>query len=220
MGAEVKQFAVIGLGRFGMSLCKELSEQGAQVLAIDIDEVSVKKAAEVAAQAVVADCSNEETVAELQLESYDVVMVSIGDDLNASILTTLVLKDAGVKSVWVKAKDKYHAKILNKIGANKVITPEQDMGIRVARSMLDARIFEYLDLGSGLALVEVIVSFHHLGRHLNEHPCCSTDDCTLLALKRGSEILKNPEPETTLETGDILLIVGPEEKLNTVLKRL
>lgn len=220
MGAEIKQFAVIGLGRFGMSVCQELAEQGSQVLAIDLDEAAVNKASEIVSQAVVADCSNEETVAELQLEDYDVVMVAIGEDLNASILTTLVLKDSGVKSVWVKAKDKYHAKILNKIGANKVITPEQDMGVRVARSMIDKRVFEYLDLGSGLALVEVIVSFHNLGRRLDEHPCCAKDQCTLLGLKRGTEILKAPEPDTILETGDILLIVGPEEKLNEALKRL
>ncbi|EAS41482.1 TrkA family potassium uptake protein [Photobacterium profundum] len=220
MGPEQKQFAIIGLGRFGMALCEELSQEGAQVLAVDINETNVKKVADIATQAVVADCSNEETISELKLDDYDLVMVSIGEDVNASILTTLVLKEAGVKSVWVKAKDRYHAKILTKIGADKIIRPERDMGIRIARNMLDKRIFEFADLGSGIALAEVLISCKHLGSKLKNHPCYIKPETTLLALKRGPEIRKDPSPDTELETGDLLIITGPKGKLTDILRHL
>ena len=101
MNMEKKQFAVIGLGRFGLALCEELMDQGAQVLALDIDEERVKLAAETSSHAIIADCSDEETVAELKLDEYDIVMVAIGDDINTSVLATLVLKELGVKNVFV-----------------------------------------------------------------------------------------------------------------------
>lgn len=139
-----KQFAVIGLGRFGLSVCKELQDSGAQVLAVDIDEEKVKEAAAFVSQGIVANCANEETVVELRLDDYDMVMVSIGADVNSSILATLVVKEAGAKTVWVKANDKFHGKILSKIGADHIIMPERDMGIRVARKMLDKRVLEFI----------------------------------------------------------------------------
>ncbi|MDP2516027.1 TrkA family potassium uptake protein [Photobacterium damselae subsp. piscicida] len=220
MSPEDKQFAIVGLGRFGMSLCKELSAQGAQVLAVDLNEACVKKAADIATQAVVADCSNDETVAELKLDDYDIVMVSIGEDVNASILTTLVLKEAGVKAVWVKAKDDHHAKILSKIGADRIIRPERDMGMRIARNMLDKRIFEFSDLGSGICLTEIVVSRKNMGKQLCEHPCCRRQELQLLALKQGPEVRKNPESGTQLQIGDILIVTGPQAILTETLRHL
>ncbi|AGH80612.1 potassium uptake protein KtrA [Psychromonas sp. CNPT3] len=215
-----KQFAVIGLGRFGMALCQELADQGAQVLAIDIVESFVKKAAEFVSHAVVADCGDEESVAELKLEDYDIVMVAIGDDINVSILTTLVLKECGAKAVWVKAKNKYHAKILKKIGADKIISPERDMGIRIARNMLDQRVFDYLSLGSGLAITEVVVSCEYFGSPLHEHPCGVCDETSILAYKRGATLYNHPDRDTKLEVGDILIIAGQESKIKEQLNNL
>ena len=112
------------------------------------------------AQLVVADATDEATVAELGLANFDIVFVAIGDNLETSILTTLVLKEAGVKKVWVKARDKFHAKILQKVGADKVINPEWDMGRRVAQSMLDNRLFDYLELGHDMVLTEFVIGLH------------------------------------------------------------
>ena len=111
-----KQYAVIGLGRFGVSVCKELQGSGAQVLAVDIDEERVKEAAAFVSQAIVANCTSEETVTELRLDDYDMVMVSIGSDVNSSILTTLVVKESGAKAVWVKANDKFTARSSLRLG--------------------------------------------------------------------------------------------------------
>ncbi|UJF18562.1 TrkA family potassium uptake protein [Vibrio sp. SS-MA-C1-2] len=221
MSVEQKQFAVIGLGRFGMALCEELSEQGAEVLAIDLNEDRVKQADEITSQAVVADCSNADVLAELRLDDYDIVMVAIGEDIKASILTTLMLKEAGVNTVWVKAKDRYHHKILSKIGADIIIRPDRDMGVRVARKMLDTRVFEFIDLGNNLSLVELVILKEHSGRRLNQLLCCKKNSaCELLGFKRGAELIKEPDMETALEIGDILILAGPNEILNERLKRL
>ncbi|MPY24661.1 TrkA family potassium uptake protein [Shewanella psychropiezotolerans] len=220
MAPENKYIVIIGLGRFGMALCHELSQEGAQVLAIDIDEKNVRKAAEFATEAIVADCSDEDTISELKLDDYDLAMVAIGEDVNASILTTLVLKEAGVKTVWVKAKDKFHAKILDKIGADKVIQPERDMGVRIAHHMLDQHIFEFIDLGCDIALAEVAVSDKYLGSKLMDHPCSKRSDINLLALKRGVEVDKYPSPEATFDKHDMLIVTGQKDKLIEVLRRL
>ncbi|MFM2587275.1 potassium channel family protein [Vibrio sp. TBV020] len=215
-----KQFAVIGLGRFGLSVCQELQQAGAEVLAVDIDEERVRAAAGMVSQALVANCTNEETVAELRLSDYDMVMVSIGSDVNASILSTLVVKEAGAKNVWVKANDKFHSKILHKIGADHVILPERDMGIRVARKMLDKRVLEFQELGSGLAMTEIVVGAKLLGKTLGDLALCKEVGVQVLGFKRGPEVTKAPELERTLEIGDLIIIVGPRDILAKKLSSL
>ncbi len=215
-----KQFAVIGLGRFGLSVCQELVDSGAQVLAIDVNEDKVKAVAQFVTQAIVANCSIEETVTELKLSDYDMVMVSIGEDVNASILTTLVMKESGVKSVWVKANDKFHAKILQKIGADHVIMPERDMGVRVARKMLDKRVLEFQELGSNLAMTEVVIGSRLMGKTLGELSLCQTEDIQVLGFKRGPEIVKDPATDKVLEIGDMLIVAGVKDTLMAKLKSL
>ncbi|MBD1577726.1 MULTISPECIES: potassium channel family protein [Vibrio] len=208
-----KQFAVIGLGRFGSSVCRELSDSGAEVLAVDINEARVNAVSNITNNAIVANCSNEETAQELKLDEYDMVMVAIGSDVNASILTTLVVKELGAKNVWVKANDKFHAKILQKIGADHVILPERDMGVRVARKMLDRRVFDFHDIGSGLAISEIVIALKNMGKKLGDVSMCKDADMKVLAIKRGPEIIDSPDYNTVLEMGDILFIVGPHSAM-------
>ncbi|WP_159737369.1 potassium channel family protein [Vibrio atypicus] len=215
-----KQFAVIGLGRFGLSVCKELQESGAEVLAIDINEERVREAASFVSQALVANCTSEETVAELRLSDYDMVMVAIGSDVNASILTTLVVKEAGAKTVWVKANDKFHSKILSKIGADHIILPERDMGIRVARKMMDKRVLEFQELGSGIAMTEIVVGARLLGKTLGDLALCKEQDVQVLGFKRGPEVTKAPSLDKSLEIGDLIIIVGPRDTLTRKLSSL
>ncbi|MFZ3407828.1 potassium channel family protein [Vibrio chagasii] len=213
-----KQYAVIGLGRFGLSVCKELQSSGAQVLAVDIDEERVKEAAAIVSQAIVANCTSEETVKELRLDEYDMVMVSIGSDVNSSILTTLVVKESGAKTVWVKANDKFHGKILSKIGADHIIMPERDMGIRVARKMLDRRVLEFIDLGSDLAMTEIVIGSKLLGKQLRELKLCKEVGVEVLGFKRGPNLTKAPELDISLEIGDVVIIAGPKETLSRKLR--
>ncbi|PTO52648.1 TrkA family potassium uptake protein [Vibrio splendidus] len=213
-----KQYAVIGLGRFGLSVCKELQSSGSQVLAVDIDEERVKDAAAFVSQAIVANCTSEETVKELRLDEYDMVMVSIGSDVNSSILTTLVVKESGAKVVWVKANDKFHGKILSKIGADHIIMPERDMGIRVARKMLDRRVLEFIDLGSGLAMTEIVIGSKFLGKQLRDLKLCKEVGVEVLGFKRGPNLTKAPELDVSLEIGDVVIIAGPKDTLSRKLR--
>ncbi|MEZ9834668.1 TrkA family potassium uptake protein [Vibrio breoganii] len=220
MRSAKKQYAVIGLGRFGLSVCQELSRAGAQVLAVDLNEDRVKSAIEFSTEVIVANCTQEETVAELKLEEYDMVMVAIGSDINASILTTLVLKEAHCKTVWVKANDKFHAKILTKVGADRVIMPEKEMGIRIANQMIDKRVKDFHPLGSGLALTEVVVSSNLLGKSLSDMSLCREEGVSVIALKRGPEVIPSPSFEKSLEIGDVIIVVGPEAELAHKLRTL
>ncbi|MEZ9864340.1 potassium transporter KtrA [Vibrio breoganii] len=220
MRSAKKQYAVIGLGRFGLSVCQELSRAGAQVLAVDLNEERVKSAIEFSTEVIVANCTQEETVAELKLEEYDMVMVAIGSDINASILTTLVLKEAHCKTVWVKANDKFHAKILTKVGADRVIMPEKEMGVRIANQMIDKRVKDFHPLGSGLALTEVVVSSNLLGKSLSDMSLCREEGVSVIALKRGPEVISSPSFEKSLEIGDVIIVVGPEAELAHKLRAL
>ncbi|HFQ5404863.1 TPA: TrkA family potassium uptake protein [Vibrio vulnificus] len=215
-----KQFAVIGLGRFGLAVCQELTDSGAQVLAIDVNEERVKLAAGFVTQALVANCTHEETMAELKLDDYDMVMVAIGADMNSSILATLIAKEAGVKSVWVKANDKFQARVLQKIGADHIIMPERDMGIRVARKMLDKRVLEFHPLGSGLAMTEFVVGSRLMGKNLGELALCKVPGVQVLGFKRGPELVKAPELDVELEIGDMIILVGPQDALANKLSSL
>ncbi|MEJ3631359.1 potassium channel family protein [Vibrio vulnificus] len=215
-----KQFAVIGLGRFGLAVCQELTDSGAQVLAIDVNEERVKLAASFVTQALVANCTHEETMAELKLDDYDMVMVAIGADMNSSILATLIAKEAGVKSVWVKANDKFQARVLQKIGADHIIMPERDMGIRVARKMLDKRVLEFHPLGSGLAMTEFVVGSRLMGKTLGELALCKVPGVQVLGFKRGPELVKAPELDVELEIGDMIILVGQQDALANKLSSL
>jgi trk system potassium uptake protein TrkA len=145
---------------------------------------------------------------------FDIVFVAIGDNLETSILTTLVLKEAGVKKVWVKARDKFHAKILQKVGADKVINPEWDMGRRVAQSMLDNRLFDYLELGHDMVLTEFVIGLQQNTRTLADLRLLQQSDFQLLAIKRG-EVLHNVlTGKMELQLGDILILAGNKHAID------
>src|SRR5690625_747458 len=141
-----QEYAVIGLGRFGGSVCRELSLEGMSVLAIDKSEARVKAFKNIATYAVIADATDELTLKELGITNIDHVIVAIGENIQASILTTVMLSDLGVKKITVKAQNDYHERILKKIGAHQVIHPERDMGRRIAHSIISNNILDYLEL--------------------------------------------------------------------------
>src|SRR5690625_5169125 len=141
-----RDFAVNGLGRFGGSVCKELSYEGMQVLAIDLNENRVSEFKNIASHAVIADATDDVILKELGIKNIDYVIVAIGDNIQASILTTVMLSDLGIKKITVKAQNDYHERILKKIGADQVIHPERDMGRRIAHSIISNNILDYLEL--------------------------------------------------------------------------
>lgn len=153
-----KQFAVIGLGRFGGSICKELHRMGHEVLAVDINEEKVNAYASYATHAVIANATEENELLSLGIRNFEYVIVAIGANIQASTLTTLLLKELDIPNIWVKAQNYYHHKVLEKIGADRIIHPEKDMGVKIAQSLSDENVLNYIDLSDEYSIVELLAT--------------------------------------------------------------
>ena len=215
-----REYAVIGLGRFGGSICKELSNEGMEVLAIDIDENKVNEFRNIAAHAVIADTTDEATLKELGIKNIDHVIIAIGDNIQASILTTVILTDLGVKKITVKAQNDYHEKILNKLGADHVVHPERDMGRRIAHSLISSNILDYLELSDEHSIVEVKAGKKMIDKTLIDLNIRAKYGCNVVAIKRGKDINVSPSADFTLEKDDILIVIGSDKDIYKFEKHL
>lgn len=215
-----QEFVVIGLGRFGGSIVKELIEQGADVMAIDIESERVDEFAPIATQAVVADTTDEAVLKSLGIRNFDHVIVAIGDNIQSSILTTLMLKELGVKRITVKAQNDYHEKVLSKIGADHVVHPERDMGIRIANNILSNNVLDYLELSDEHSIMELIVNSKLAGHSLIDLDIRAKYGINIVAIKRGKSILVSPQADEKLQTNDILIIIGADVDINRFEKKV
>ncbi|MDT8861663.1 TrkA family potassium uptake protein [Alkalihalobacillus sp. MEB130] len=211
--AVKKQFAVIGLGRFGGSICKELYNMGHQVLAIDNREQKVNEFATFATHAVIADSTDEKALKTLGIRNFEYVIVAIGDDIQTSILTTLLLKEMDVPNVWVKAQNAYHHKVLEKIGADRIIHPEHDMGIRTAQHLHSEKIVDYIELSDEYSIVELLATKKINNKSLVDLHIRARYGCTILAIKRGEQINVSPLPNEIIQEKDMLVVIGHKNDL-------
>lgn len=215
-----RDYAVIGLGRFGGSVCRELSMEGMDVLAIDIDEDKVNEFKNIASHAVIVDSTDEISLKELGIKNIDHVIVSIGDNIQASILTTVILTDLEIKKITVKAQSDYHEKILNKIGADQVVHPERDMGKRIAHSIISNNILDYLELSDEYSIVEVKAGRKMLGKTVVELDIRANYGCNVVAIKQEKEINVSPSEEDVLQEDDILIVIGADKDISRFEKHL
>jgi trk system potassium uptake protein TrkA len=210
-----KQFVVIGLGRFGGSITKTLVSLGHEVMAIDKNETKVHEFSLLATQAVQADSTDEQALKELGIRNFDQAIVAIGDDIQASILTTLILKGIGVSRVTVKANNDYHSKVLEKIGADRIIHPERDMGVRVAHHIVSENVIDYIELSPEYSLVEVIASQTMDGKTLGALDIRANYGCNIMAIKtKDNEMNISPRAEDEIHQGDILVVIGSNKDIN------
>ncbi|MFE8702927.1 potassium channel family protein [Cytobacillus sp. FJAT-54145] len=209
-----KQFAVIGLGRFGGSMVEELSEMGIDVLAIDRDQDKVDKYAHYATHAVQANAINESVLKQLGIKNMDHVIVSFGEDIEASILTTLLLKELGVKQVWVKASNEYHQRVLDKIGADKVIHPERDMAKRIAHHVVSEKLIDYIELSKNHSIVEIAATKKLHQKTIIELDIRANFGCNIIGIQRGSDIIVSPTATDMVYEGDILIVIGHNKDLH------
>lgn len=205
-----KVFAVIGLGRFGGSIVKTLAEEGMEVLAIDIDEERVNQYAKIASHAVVGDTTDENVLKSIGIGNFDHVIIAIGENIQASILTTLILKELGVNHVTVKAQNDYHEKVLRKIGADTVVHPERDMGRRIAYNIVSNNILDYLDLSEDHSIVEIVASEKMNGKSIIDLDIRARYGLNIVAIKRGNDINVSPQAHDAIHTGDILIVIGAD----------
>lgn len=209
-----REFAVIGLGRFGGSICEELCMEGMKVLAIDRDELKVNEYKNIASHAVIADSTDEKTLKELGVKNVDHVIVAIGDDIQASILTTVILVDMDVQKITVKAQNDYHEKILKKLGAHHIVHPERDMGKRLAHSLISSNILDYLELSEDYSMVEVWAGRKMLGKSLIDLNIRAKFGCNVVAIKRGKEMNVSPMADYQIQEGDVLIVIGADDDIS------
>lgn len=209
-----KQFIVLGLGHFGDSVARALIEQGAEVLVVDKDEEKVNDAAEYATYAVQADITDEPALKSLGLDNFDVACVCVRD-VQASIMGTLICKDHGIETVVAKAQTDTHAKVLYKLGADKVIFPERDMGVRVAHNLLSSSILDYIELSDDYGIAEVEAHPSWVGKTLTEVNFRRKYGINIIGIKKQTgDVDINPLPTDRIERGDTLVVIASEDHLN------
>ncbi len=203
-----KEFAVIGLGRFGGSICKALSEEGLEVMAMDIDEDKVNEYAKIASHAVIGDSTDESVLKNLGLRNFDHVIVAIGENIQASILTTLILKELGVNTITVKAQNDYHEKVLAKIGADHIVHPERDMAKRIAHNIVSNNVLDYLELSDEHSIVEIVANSRLAGNTLLDLDIRAKYGINIVAIKREKEVIVSPLATEMIQKEDILIVIG------------
>lgn len=208
-----KQFIVIGLGRFGTSLTRTLIHNKHEVLAVDKDLHVVEAISSIATQAVQGDCTDEEVLAEIGVKNFGHAIVAVGENLQTSILATLLLKEMGVPKVTAKAKNEIHGKMLTKIGADQVVYPERDMGIRLGKQLSSENLIDYIELSPDYNLVEMKAPPNMNGLTLQQLNMRETYECNMMAIKHGTQINMSPKAEDTVQTGDTLLLMGNNEAI-------
>lgn len=208
-----KTFAIIGMGRFGSSVAKTLYELGYDVMAIDSREERIQEHIQYVTYSVQADSTDEQALKELGIRNFDNVVVAIGDDIQASILTTLILKELGVKHITVKAQNERHGKVLYKVGADKVVFPERDMGSRVANNLVSPNILDFIELAEDYSVAEIIVGEKLVGKSLFDLNIRAKFGVNVMAIKSGPQINIAPRAEDSIKEDDILVVVGENNDL-------
>lgn len=217
-GFRLKLFAVIGLGRFGSSVATTLSEMGHEVMAVDNDEMRVQELSHVVTHAVQADATDEDAMRALGIRNVDCAVVSIGQNIQASILSTLLLKGFGVSYVAAKAQNELHGRVLDKVGADRVIYPERDMGIRVARNLVSSNLLDYLELSPDYSILETVASPRVIGKTLGELNLRARLGVSIIAIRHGDNINLSPGANDMILEGDTLVVMGPTSQLGKLHK--
>ncbi|MCM2678011.1 potassium channel family protein [Alkalicoccobacillus plakortidis] len=211
-----KQFIVIGLGRFGSSLTKTLVEAGHEVLAVDKDIDLVQGMSSIATHAIQADATDESVLKELGAGNFSHAVVAIGENLQSSILTTLLLKEMNIPKVTVKAKNIIYGKVLTKIGADQVVYPERDMGIRLGRQLSSDNLIDYIELSPIYNLVEMNAPAAMNGYSIYDLDVRAKYGVNIMAIKSNGEINISPRAEDKIQTGDTLLLIGSNEDISAL----
>ena len=212
-----KQYLVIGCGRFGSSVAKKMCQLGNEVMVIDKDEDSINNIAELVTHTAIVDVTEERDLKSIGLGNFDVVIVAISSDIRASIMATVMAKEMGVPKVVCKAKDELQAKVLYKIGADKVVFPERDMGIRLAYNLASENILDQINLDPEYSIMEIVTPQNWVGKTIIELNLRAKYDITVLAVKTQSGLKVMPSPNYKMQEKNILIIIGNTDKISDII---
>ncbi|MBP3616803.1 MAG: TrkA family potassium uptake protein [Lachnospiraceae bacterium] len=209
-----QSYAVFGLGRYGKAVARELSEDGAEVLAVDVNEDVVNAASLEIPYCKCADVTDPEVIKQLGISNVDVLIISMAGDLEASVMATMLCKEAGVKTVIVKCSNEMNCKIMKKVGADQVVIPESESGIRLAKNLLSSGFVDIIELSKDVSMVELEVKPEWVGKTLIELSLRKKYSINVVAVVQGKEVSTNINPEEPLHPEMKLIVIGNTAKLN------
>jgi trk system potassium uptake protein TrkA len=212
----MKQIIVIGCGRFGSAAAKTLTKLGHDVMVVDENTDIIKEISEYVAHAVQMDAIDEASFRTIGLRNFDVAIVAIGSDVQASIMATLIAKEAGVPLVIAKAANETHGRVLSKIGADKIIYPERDMGMRVAYGLVTPNILDVIEFSPDYSIIETVAIGDWEGKTLKDLNLSRQYGMTVIAIKTGDNINIVPSAETVINHGDIVVVLGSNNNLKVI----
>lgn len=210
----MSEFAVIGLGRFGSSVARTLYGLGHRVLALDKSEEKIRRLVDQVTHTVQLDATDPDALRAVGITNFDAVVVAIGVDIQESILSTMLLKELGCRRVIAKAVDERQGKVLERIGADVVVFPERDMGVRVAHTLASPNVLEYISLSPNYRIEEMRVPERLDGQTIGDLDLRARYGVNVLLIRRDSQLLISPGTDVRLQSGDVLVIVGENRQLN------
>ena len=214
----MKSYIVIGLGRFGSGVARELCRLGCEVLAMDVSNELVSQVANDVTHAVVGDGGDKEVLRALGAADFDCAVVAIGEDLAASVLVTMNLKELGLPRIICKAHDETHRRVLEKLGADEVVIPEMEQACRLARSLSSPNVLDYIELSDAYGIIDVPAPKAWVGKSLKELNVRAKLGVNIIAVKRQENINVSPAADYTVTAEDIIVVLGDNKALSLVQK--
>ena len=214
----MKSYVVIGLGRFGSTLARQLCKLGAEVLAMDVHNDLVQQVADDVTHAVVGDAQDKDVLRALGVRDFDCAIVAIGTNLAASVLAVMNLQELGVPYIICKAHDETHSRVLQKLGVNKVVIPEQENAARLARSLNSHNVLDYIELSEDYGILELPAPGSWIGKSLKELNIRAKLGVNIIAVENGGKTNVSPSADYTIREGDIMVVLGDNYSLEAVQK--
>ena len=210
---RVKQYIVVGLGRFGRAIAETLCQDGAEVLGVDCHMDLVEDMRDVLTHTIQMDAMDRDALETLGVQDFDIVFVTMGSDIRASGTIVLLLKELGARHVIAKAHDEFHGRMLEKLGADQVLFPERDMGRRVAHSLISGNVIEFMELSTQYSMAEIRPKPEWIGKTLEALAMRSRMDINVVAIRNGDAVNAMPQSDTRISEGDVMLVVISENAL-------
>ncbi len=214
----MKSYVVVGLGRFGSEVARQIYRCGCEVLAIDIKSELVQQISSDVTHAAVGDSRDKEVLRMLGVSEFDCAIVAIGDDLATSVLVTMNMKELGVPYLVCKAHDDIHRRVLEKLGADRVVIPEQENAARLAKSLSSPNLLDYIELSEDYSIIELPAPKSWEGKNLKELNVRAKLGVNILAVRRGGKMDVSPAADFTFQSGDIVVVLGDTKTLDAVQK--
>lgn len=211
---QKKSYAVFGLGRYGLATATELSAAGAQVLAVDADEQVVRNAAAFLPLVKCADVTDPAVLELLGIAHIDVVIIAMAEHMEACVMTVMLCKEAGVPTVIVKCANETHGRLLSRVGADQVVIPEKESGVRLAKNLLSSGFVDMIELSGEVSLIEIAVKADWVGKSLVQLNLRRKYGVNVVALKQGETIDVTIDPNQLLQEGDMLVVIAETAKLH------